>query len=51
MGNQVFMQIPQDIPHQSEPVDFTNPWNIVVYIIVPIGLVILYLYWKKHRKK
>lgn len=33
------------------PVDFSNPWNIVLYIIFPLLLVIFYLYWLKTKRK
>jgi hypothetical protein len=48
----VHAQIPQDIPHQSEPVDFTSLPNVLIYIVLPVLMVILYYYWrKKWRKK
>lgn len=43
-------QIPQDIPHQSDPVDFTSIPNILFYIILPILLGIFYYYWRKKKK-
>ncbi|MDL5046811.1 hypothetical protein QQ054_12295 [Oscillatoria amoena NRMC-F 0135] len=44
-------QIPQDIPHQTEPVDFTYLPNIILYIALPLLLVIFYFYWKRRYKK
>jgi cytochrome bd-type quinol oxidase subunit 2 len=44
-------QIPQDIPHQSEPVDFTSGWNILIYIVLPIMMVVYYYWWRKKQRK
>jgi hypothetical protein len=46
----VHAQIPQDIPHQSEPVDFSSPLNVVLYIVLPILMVTVYLYWRRSKK-
>lgn len=45
----VFSQIPQDIPNRSKPTDFTDPLNIVLYIVLPVVMVAAYLYWRKRR--
>lgn len=42
-------QVPQDIPVDSKPVDFNNPWNYIVYIVIPILLLIFYIWWRKNR--
>lgn len=34
----------------NEEVDFSNPWNIVLYIIFPILLVIFYIRWSKSKR-
>lgn len=46
----VYAQIPQDIPNQSEPADFTSPLNIVLYIILPLLMVIGYYFWRKSKR-
>jgi hypothetical protein len=46
-----FAQIPQDIPHQSEPVDFTHLPNILFYIGVPVLMAILYFFYFRKRNK
>ena len=48
---QILMQIPQDIPHQTEPVDFTRVSNILFYIVLPVILALFYYWWKKKRNK
>ncbi len=45
----VAAQIPRDIPHQSEPVDFSDPANILLYIGVPVLMVVLYVILRKRR--
>ncbi len=35
----------------SEKVDFSNPWNIILYIIFPILLTIFYINWSKNKRK
>ncbi len=42
-------QSPTNIPRQeSEPVKFFDSWeNLVIYIIIPLGIIILYYIWKK----
>lgn len=47
----VAVQIPQDIPHQSEPVDFTSPLNILLYIVLPVIMVVYYYLWRKNQRK
>ncbi|MDW5288535.1 adenylosuccinate synthetase [Formosa sp. PL04] len=56
MKNAVYtllMQIPlgSQNPDDNTPVDFSNPFNIIVFIIIPIIVIILYIYWKKTKNK
>lgn len=44
-------QIPQDIPHQTEPVDFSSTRNIVIYIGLPILFVVAYILLRKWARK
>jgi hypothetical protein len=44
-------QIPQDIPNQSTPIDLTSPTDVMLYIILPILMIILYLFWRKRKNK
>lgn len=48
--SKVHAQIPQDIPHQSEPVDFTSLPNILIYIGVPVLMVIVYIWWRRKSR-
>lgn len=47
----IFIQIPQDIPNQSTPIDLTSPTDVMLYIILPILMIILYLFWRKRKNK
>ncbi|CDF79274.1 hypothetical protein BN863_15620 [Formosa agariphila KMM 3901] len=49
----LFAQLPLGTPNpdDNEPLDFSDPFNIVVFIILPIVAVILYMVWRKNRRK
>jgi hypothetical protein len=44
------VQIPQDIPHQSEPVDFSDPLNLVLYIVLPALMILVYVLWRRSKR-
>jgi hypothetical protein len=46
----VVAQIPQDIPNQSDPVDFSDPLNIVLYIVLPVLMILVYILWRRSKK-
>lgn len=35
----------------NEKVDFSNPWNIVLYIVFPILLTIFYIRWSIGKRR
>ena len=37
-------------PDDNEPVDLSDPFDLIVFVILPILMVALYIYWKKKRK-
>ncbi|ETN95626.1 hypothetical protein SAMN04487906_0977 [Zhouia amylolytica] len=49
----ILHQAPQEIPKESdsEPVDFTDFDNILIYIIIPILIFILYFAWRQMKKR
>jgi LPXTG-motif cell wall-anchored protein len=47
----IFVQIPQDIPNQSTPIDLTSTTDLVLYIILPAIMIILFLILRKRKKK
>jgi F0F1-type ATP synthase membrane subunit a len=47
-------QIPQGIPKEMGPVDFSSTSNIIIYIVLPIIVLIAFFFWRasvKRRKK
>jgi len=44
-------QAPSGVPYgKSEPLEL-NPANIIVFIVLPVLVVILYIYWRRNRRK
>ncbi|MEX0982769.1 MAG: hypothetical protein WD577_07250 [Bacteroidales bacterium] len=44
-------QVPTNIPGgKPEPVPFT-PVNILVFIIIPLGLLVFYIWWLRQNRK
>lgn len=48
-----FLQIPTGTPNPSDgsKFDFTSPFDVIVYIVLPIVIVILYVLYRKQRAK
>lgn len=46
------MQIPREVPHpdNNAPLDVSNPFELIVYIVIPIILIVLYFFLRKKRK-
>jgi hypothetical protein len=44
-------QIPREVPHpdNNSPLDFSNPADIIIYLILPAVFLILYLVVRKKR--
>jgi len=47
-----FDQIPREVPHPNNntPLDVTNPFELIVYVIIPVAMIVLYFYLRKKRK-
>ena len=47
----LFIQIPREVPHpdNNTPLDLSNPFEIIVYIVIPIVLLVLYFFLRKKR--
>ncbi|MEM7086070.1 MAG: adenylosuccinate synthetase [Bacteroidota bacterium] len=45
-------QIPREAPHPDNnvPLDLSNPFELIVYVIIPITLIVLYFFLRKKRK-
>ncbi len=47
-----FAQRPTHVPYNSEPTNFFESWeNIVFYIIIPLIIIVLYIIWRKQKKR
>ncbi len=46
-------QAPTHLPDRgSEPVSFFESWeNIVFYIIIPLAIIVLYVIWRRQKKR
>ena len=47
----VCAQIPQGIPKEMGPVDFSSPANIVIYIVLPIIVLVAFFFWRAAVRK
>ena len=48
-----FAQAPTHLPDRgSEPLHFFESWeNIVFYIIIPLAIIVLYVIWRRQKKR
>jgi len=46
-------QIPTEVPHPdtNTPLDISNPFEIIVYIVIPVILIVLYFFLRKKRRR
>lgn len=49
--NTFILQLPMGTPNpdDNQPLDFTDPFEVIVFIIIPVLAVVLYMLWKKKR--
>lgn len=38
-------------PDDNSPIDLTNTFDVVMYIVLPILMIIFYILWRKKKKK
>lgn len=38
-------------PDDNKPIDLTSPFDVIVYIILPLVVIVLYIIWKRKKKK
>ncbi|TDU40092.1 hypothetical protein BXY82_2132 [Gelidibacter sediminis] len=38
-------------PDDNSPMDFSNPFDLIVYIILPILLIIFYILWRRSKRR
>jgi len=48
-----FMQIPREVPHpdNNTPLDVSNPFEVIVYIVIPIALLVFYFILRKKMRR
>lgn len=48
----LFAQRPEGIPYDTGPVEFlSSPFNIIVFIVLPILLILFYIWWIRKKKQ
>ncbi|TXE05679.1 adenylosuccinate synthetase [Gelidibacter salicanalis] len=49
----LLIQLPQGTrnPDDNSPMDFSNPFDLIVYIILPILLIIFYILWRRSKRR
>lgn len=49
----LLIQTPTSTPNPGEgsPIDFSSPFDVIVFIILPILLIIFYLLYRNKKKK
>ena len=38
-------------PDDNSPIDLTNAFDVIVYIILPILMIVFYIIWRKKKKQ
>lgn len=38
-------------PDDNDPIDFTSTFDVVVYIILPVLMIIFYILWRRRKKR
>lgn len=38
-------------PDDNNPADFANPFDLIVFLILPIVVLLYYIWWKRKRNK
>ncbi|RXJ51192.1 adenylosuccinate synthetase [Gelidibacter gilvus] len=49
----LLIQIPSSTPNPGDtsPIDFSSPFEVIVFIIAPILLIVFYLVYRKKQRK
>lgn len=53
LGMVGYSQIPRDVPNPQDnyPVDFTDPANIIILVILPLLVVVFVIIWRNKKRK
>jgi preprotein translocase subunit YajC len=46
------LQIPREVPHPDNnmPLDLSNPFEVIIYIVIPVLLIVMYFFLRKKKK-
>ena len=47
----VIGQVPQGIPKDNGPIDFSSTANIVIYIVLPVIVLVVFVFWRISIRK
>ncbi len=52
-GINTYAQQPTQVPgpQTNSPIDLNNWFDIIVFIVLPLGLIFLYFFWRRQVKK
>lgn len=38
-------------PDANKPIDLTSPFDLIVFIILPILVVVFYIFWRRNKRR
>ena len=46
------VQIPREVPHpdNNTPLDISDPFEVIIYIVIPVLLIVMYFFLRKKNK-
>ncbi len=49
----LLLQLPIGSRNQddNDPIDFTSPFDVIVYIVLPVLMIIFYILWRRRKKR
>ena len=50
--NALVTQLPMGTPNpdDNKPLDLSDPFELITFVIIPIVILILYIYWRRTKK-
>lgn len=53
LGLSLYSQIPTEVPkpQDNSPVDFSEPTNIIIFIVLPLLVVVFVIIWRNKKRK
>lgn len=49
----ILLQLPPGTrnPDDNTPLDLSSPFDVIVFIVLPILMIVFYFYWRNKKKK